>query len=84
MTGIDLIVVAPWIAFGVVLAIVYFLLLRSNHAARRGPARPLPPSPDPADPMPGQPRKPANRENNSSPDPEEARCSETNSQARLR
>lgn len=39
MTGTDLIVAAPWIAFGVVLAIVCFLLLRSNQAARRGPAR---------------------------------------------
>lgn len=84
MTGIDLIVAAPWIAFGVVLAIVCFLLLRSDRAARRGPARPLPPSPDPADPMPGQPRKPGNQEENRSPDPGEARCSETSSQARLR
>jgi hypothetical protein len=35
MTGTDLIVVAPWIAFGVVLAVVCILLLRSNCASRR-------------------------------------------------
>jgi hypothetical protein len=30
MTGIDLIVAAPWIAFGAVLATVCWLLLRSR------------------------------------------------------
>jgi hypothetical protein len=31
MTGIDLIVLAPWIVFGVVLAVICILLLRSRH-----------------------------------------------------
>lgn len=37
MSGIDVLVAAPWVAFGVVLAIVCFLLLRSNHASGRRP-----------------------------------------------
>jgi hypothetical protein len=31
MTGIDLIVLAPWIVLGVVLAVICILLLRSRH-----------------------------------------------------
>jgi len=34
MTGSDLIVAAPWIAFAVTLAIVCFLLLRLDRASR--------------------------------------------------
>jgi hypothetical protein len=31
MTGTDLIVLAPWIVFGVLLAVICILLLRSRH-----------------------------------------------------
>ncbi len=31
MTGIDLIVLAPWIVFGVALAVICILVLRSRH-----------------------------------------------------
>jgi hypothetical protein len=51
MTGIDLIVAAPWIAFAVLLANVCFRLLRSNHASGRE-GQPLPPSANSAAPMP--------------------------------
>ena len=37
MTGTDLIVLAPWIAFGVGLAAVGLLLLRSRRASRPNP-----------------------------------------------
>lgn len=36
MTGNDLIVVAPWIAFAAALAVVYLLVLRSDRASRAG------------------------------------------------
>src|ERR1700751_4658102 len=39
MTGIDLTVAAPWIAFGTVLATVCWLLLRSRRTSRRDLAR---------------------------------------------
>jgi hypothetical protein len=39
MTGIDLTVAAPWIAFGTMLATVWWLLLRSRRASRRDLAR---------------------------------------------
>lgn len=84
MTGIDLIVAAPWIAFGVALAIICFLLLRSKHASGRGPEWPLRSSSHPDGPMTRQLRKQANQEKNSYPDPNEARFSERDSQARLR
>lgn len=84
MTGIDLIVAAPWIAFGVALAVVCFLLLRSNHASGRGPGRPLPSSSDPAGPLPRQRRKRANQEKNNYSDPTEARFPKRDSRIRLR
>jgi hypothetical protein len=47
MTGIDLIVAAPWIIFAVVLATICISLLRARHASRRD-------QPEPAqDPDPG-------------------------------
>jgi hypothetical protein len=36
MTGIDLIVLAPWIVFVAGLAVICILLLRSRHASARG------------------------------------------------
>ena len=44
MTGMDLIVVAPWVFFGVVLAVVCFRLRRSrNHRPTAPPREPAPP-----------------------------------------
>ena len=39
MTGIDLIVLVPWIVFGVVLAVIGILLLRSRHRKRNVPEK---------------------------------------------
>jgi predicted tellurium resistance membrane protein TerC len=39
MTGSDLIVLAPWIVFGVVLAVIGILLLRSRHRKRNVPEK---------------------------------------------
>jgi len=83
MTGSDLIVAAPWIAFAVALAIVCILLLRSDRASRRGPGRPFPPSSDLADPMPRRRRRRTDHKDNR-PDPQEARCPEEDPEARLR
>ncbi len=48
MTGVDLIVAAPWIIFAVVLATICVSLLRARHASRRDhpePAQDLHPDP---------------------------------------
>jgi len=65
MTGTDLIVLAPWIAFAVGLAAIGLLLLRSRRAQRSRH-----PGSGPAD------RGPA-----SQPNPQESRCHENNAPA---
>jgi hypothetical protein len=67
MTGTDLIVLAPWIAFAVGLAAIGLLLLRSRRASGPRPQRSPRPRPGPAD------REPASRRN-----PQESRCPENN------
>ncbi len=37
MTGIDLIVLAPWLVFAVALAVIWLLLLRSRPVSGAGP-----------------------------------------------
>jgi hypothetical protein len=73
MTGADLIVLAPWIAFAVGLAVVCVLLLRSQR-----PTRP-PRSPRSA---PGASTAPADSEPDSRPNPQETRCPQKNAEAR--
>lgn len=70
MTGIDLIVATPWIAFAVLLANVCFRLLRSNQASRREQGRPPAHS---AAPMPRHRRERAGQEKDSCPNPQETR-----------
>ena len=84
MTGIDLIVLAPWIVFVAGLAVICILLLRSRHASgsgrtpgsRRAPgSRPQPP-PRSARGASAD-REPARRQ-----DPQETECRENNAEAR--
>ena len=79
MTGADLIVLAPWIAFAVGLAVVCVLLLRSQRPTR--PPRPPWPPRDPRS-APGASRAPADSEADSRPDPQETRCQQKNAEAR--
>jgi hypothetical protein len=56
MTGVDLIVAAPWIIFAVVLATICIFLLRARHAPRRDHPEPAQdpnqdPYPDPGSRM---------------------------------
>jgi hypothetical protein len=72
MTGTDLIVLAPWIAFVAGLAVICVLLVRSQRASR--PPRP---------PWPWFKRSaPGDSAPDSRPDPEENRCQENNAEAR--
>jgi hypothetical protein len=81
MTGTDLIVLAPWIAFAVGLATICLLLLRSRRASgsqqppRSGPARAAG-----AASRPGQ--APTNRGPADGLNPQEATCPEKNAKAR--
>jgi hypothetical protein len=52
MTGSNLIVAAPWIAFAVATGIVCFLLFRSDRAPQSTPRRPPLSSSGPAGPVP--------------------------------
>jgi hypothetical protein len=79
MTGSDLIVLAPWIAFAVGLAVICVLLLRSQRASR--PPRPPWPSRFRRS-APGAPGAPADSEPDGRPDQQETRCQENNAQAR--
>ena len=82
MTGTDLIVLAPWIAFAVGLAVICVLLLRSQRASRP-PRPPSPPRfPGSARKAPDAPGTPAGQEPDSRPDPQETRCQEKNAEAR--
>jgi hypothetical protein len=76
MTGTDLIVLTPWIAFVVGLAVICLVLLRSRRAS--SPRRPPRPVPGAA----GAEGVPADRERADSPDPRETRCPKKNAQAR--
>jgi hypothetical protein len=74
MTGTDLIVLAPWIAFGAGLAVICLVLLRSHRTSRPRPRRS-------SRPVQGAT---ANRVRAGCPDPQETRCPEKNAQARPR
>jgi hypothetical protein len=71
MTGIDLILAAPWIIFAIGLATICILLMRSRRAARRPASRPS--RPDRV--SPGQ-------ELARDPHPQEERCPQKNAEAR--
>ena len=84
MTGIDLIVLAPWIVFVAGLAVICILLLRSRHVSGSGPAsgsRRAPGSRPQRAPRSARGttagREPARR-----PDPQETECHENNAEAR--
>ncbi|MGO8890320.1 MAG: hypothetical protein ACLQB1_11615 [Streptosporangiaceae bacterium] len=89
MTGTNLIVLAPWIAFAVGLAAICLLLLRSRRASgsQRSP-RPMSgpagavsrPDRTPADRTPAEPA-PADRGTASGLHPQEAICSQKNAKA---
>jgi hypothetical protein len=82
MTGIDLIVAAPWIVFGAGLATVCFLLLRSHRASWHRPGRSSRPSSDPAGAESRPRRASAGQETISCPNPQEAKCPEKKWQTR--
>ena len=71
MTGTDLIVLAPWIAFIVGLAVICVLLLRSRRAPGSRPQRPPRSAPGGA----------AGQEPDQSPDSQETRRRENNAEA---
>ena len=86
MTGTDLIVLAPWIAFAIGLAAICLLLLRSRRASgSQRPPRPMSgpagavsrPGRAPADRTPTDPA-PADRGTGSGLHPQEAICSQKN------
>jgi hypothetical protein len=79
MTGTDLIVLAPWIAFAAGLAVICVLLLRSQRASR--PPRPRWPPRFPGS-APGAQGAPADSEPDTRPDPQETRCQDKNAEAR--
>ena len=84
MTGIDLIVLAPWIVFVAGLAVICILLLRSRHASGSGRvsgSRPAPGS-RPQSPPRSARGGPAGREPARHPDPQETECRENNAEAR--
>jgi hypothetical protein len=89
MTGTDLIVLAPWIAFAIGLAAICLLLLRSRRASgSQRPPRPMSgpagavsrPDRAPADRTPADPA-PADRGTASGLHPQEAICSQKNAKA---
>jgi len=80
MTGADLIVVAPWIAFGLGLAVVGVLLLR----AHRGPCRRPRPFSAPAGPAFRPDRRCAGRGPAGHARPEKARCTQHYGEGRPR
>ena len=71
MTGTDLIVLAPWIAFAVGLAVIGVVLLRSHRTSGPRPQRSPPTRPQP-------PSGPADGEPASQPNAQESRCPEKN------
>jgi hypothetical protein len=84
MTGIDLIVLAPWIVFVVGLAVICILLLRSRHASGSGRASGSRRAPGSRPQRPPRSARgdPAGREPARRPDPQETECRENNAEAR--
>jgi len=78
MTGTDLIVLTPWIAFAVGLAAICLLLLRS----RRASGSQQPPRSGPAGAMSRPGRAPADRGPADGLNPQEATCPEKNAKPR--
>ena len=84
MTGTDLIVLAPWIAFVAGLAVICILLLRSRRASGSGRAsgtRPAPGSRPQWSPRSAR-GGPAGREPARRPDTQETECRQNNAEAR--
>lgn len=84
MTGIDLIVLAPWIVFIAGLAVICILLLRSRHASG---SRRVSGSRRASGSRSQQPPRsarggPAGREPARRPDPQGTKCRENNAEAR--
>jgi hypothetical protein len=73
MTGSDLIVLAPWLVFGVALAVICVQLFRSRRESRRHQR----PSPGPAGAASRPGRAGAAQEPADRSKPQEARCRET-------
>ena len=84
MTGIDLIVLAPWIVFVAGLAVICILLLRSRHASGSGrtPGSRRAPGSRPQRPPRSAHGGAAGREPGHRPDPQETECRENNAEAR--
>jgi hypothetical protein len=84
MTGIDLIVLAPWIVFVAGLAVICILLLRSRHASGSGRASGSRRAPGSRPQRPPRSARggPAGREPARRPDPQETECRENNAEAR--
>lgn len=84
MTGIDLIVLAPWIVFVAGLAVICILLLRSRRASGSGRASGARPAPGSRLQWPPRSARggPAGREPARRPDPQETECRENNAEAR--
>ena len=84
MTGIDLIVLAPWIVFVAGLAVICILLLRSRHASSSGhtSGSRRAPGARPQQPPRSARGGPAGREPARRPDPQETECRENNAEAR--
>ena len=84
MTGIDLIVLAPWIVFVAGLAVICILLLRSRHAPGSGRASGSRRAPGSRPQRPPRSARggPADREPARRPDPQETECRENNAEAR--
>ena len=83
MTGIDLIVLAPWIVFVAGLAVICILLLRSRRASGSGRAPGARPAPGSRPQRPPRSARggPAGREPARRPDPQETECRENNAEA---
>jgi hypothetical protein len=84
MTGIDLIVLAPWIVFVAGLAVICILLLRSRHASGSGHASGSRRAPGSRPQQPPRSARggPEGREPARRPDPQETECRENNAEAR--
>jgi hypothetical protein len=84
MTGIDLIVLAPWIVFVAGLAVICILLLRSRHASGSGRASGSRRAPGSRPQQPPRSARggPAGPEPARRPDPQETECRENNAEAR--
>jgi hypothetical protein len=83
MTGIDLIVLAPWIVFVAGLAVICVLLLRSRRASGSGPASGSRPAPGSRPQRPPRSARggPAGREPARRPDSQETECRQNNAEA---